>query len=576
MEIPFTMVYTSDVENDPNMLFNYDLIVDDCPGWGGNVPSAVASNMQSIAEQGGEVIFTDIALLDLDAVFPGHIPVTSNIDGPWPCSVYRIPEFPGQYYGPTTLDIFTMTAGQIMMAPTDPNVRIMVDCDNYGGNYRVLAAYFYYGPGGHSGGVVEGFGYHPGDQPPDARILASIFFGNKFVHLPPQPIIPDIIPPTLYIKAVGDDIILNWTQPTTEGLSHYLIYRSTSQTGFDFSNVWVNTSLHNDSGIIPLRTTWNDTGAAFGNAPQEYYYVIRTVFNTGGISYTSRTVGKWTKMIKKGVSTFSLPLTPLDNITIDYCLNEMNARYIKWMHPGLHKWMKHGDGGVNDTQIKVGEGYEVKLDSQTNYTFTGMPGAMIMYDDDTGFFGFNPDSEAKNLTVVVEPNGDVNLTWQEPITMGLNDSYEVYYSNTRDGFFGTLGVDYFPVCPPVGFGTNTVTHNGALANDPGARLYYMVVPYNVMSVKGASTYSIGIWTEEYLPQYDTFGIPLKLSDYQTADWYCDNIPDAVGMNYYIHIEQRWCWHSKRMPAGAYDFMLVMGEGYQISTSNATKFTFIGV
>jgi hypothetical protein len=77
-------------------------------------------------------------------------------------------------------------------------------------------------------------------------------------------------------------------------------------------------------------------------------------------------------------------------------------------------------------------------------------------------------------------------------------------------------------------------------------------------------------------QYDTFGIPLKQSNYQTADWYCDKIPDTVGINYYIYSEQRWCWHSKRMPAGAYDPTLVMTEGYQISTLNATKFTFIGV
>ncbi len=104
----------------------------------------------------------------------------------------------------------------------------------------------------------------------------------------------------------------------------------------------------------------------------------------------------------------------------------------------------------------------------------------------------------------------------------------------------------------------------------------MVVPFDASGIRGASTYSIGIWTEEFLSQYDTFGLPLQLSAYQTADWYCDNIPDAVGINYYNHSEQRWCWHSRRMPAEAYDPILEMTEGYQISTSNATKFIFIGV
>jgi len=153
--------------------------------------------------------------------------------------------------------------------------------------------------------------------------------------------------------------------------------------------------------------------------------------------------------------------------------------------------------------------------------------------------------------------------------------YGVYYSNKRDGFFGTFNVSYFLVCPSVIFGNNTVTHINALANKSGARLYYMVVPFNAIGIRGASTYSIGIWTEEYLQGYDTFGLPLKLETNQTADWYCDNIPDTVGINYYIYSQQRWAWHSTRMPAGAYDPILEMTEGYQISTSNTTKFTFIG-
>jgi hypothetical protein len=392
----------------------------------------------------------------------------------------------------------------------------------------------------------------------------------------------DNLPPTLYIKAFGDDVILNWTQSGTTGLSHYLLYRSTSQTEFNFNCVWVNTSSDHEfgePGPIPLRTMWNDTNAAFpsniSNYRGEYYYVIRAYNNLGQVSSTSRTVGKWTKTFPKGVSTFSLPLEPLENITIDYYLNDMSAKYIKWMNQTTHTWMKHGNGGVNDTQMRMGEGYEVKFTNQTNYTFTGLPGAMISYDDNTGFLGFDPATEGKNLKVSVEPNGNVTLTWQEPASMGVGDWYEVYYSNTRDGFFRTFNVSYFLICPPVYFGNNTTTHTGALANNPGTRLYYMVIPFNASGVRGAGTYSIGVWTEEYLQGYDTFGIPLKLETNQTADWYCDNIHDTVGINYYIYSEQRWCWHSTRMPAEAYDPVLVMTEGYQISTSSATKFTFIG-
>jgi hypothetical protein len=104
----------------------------------------------------------------------------------------------------------------------------------------------------------------------------------------------------------------------------------------------------------------------------------------------------------------------------------------------------------------------------------------------------------------------------------------------------------------------------------------MIIPYNVSGVKGSSTYSLGIWTEEYILGYDTFGIPLKLKNNQTADWYCENIPDVVGINYFIVAQQRWGWHSIVMPGGAFDPILMMVEGYQISTINNTKFIFIGI
>jgi hypothetical protein len=435
-----------------------------------------------------------------------------------------------------------------------------------GGNVPVNITWFPPSPGTYEIYVAV-------DYPPPGIILENDETNNiasKILE------VTALLPPTLFIEADGDDIILNWTPLRIPGVSNYLIYRSSSQTGYNFSDIWNDTLIHDDNGIIPLRTTWNDTGAALDTAPQEYYYTIRTVLVSGEISSTSRTVGKWTKTFSQGISTFSLPFEPLQPITANYLLNDMNATYIKWMNTTTHTWMKHGDGGNNDTEIIVGVGYEVKFDSITDYTFTGLPGAMISYDDDSGFIGFSYATEAKNLTVNVEPNGDVNLTWWEPPIMAPGDHYKIYYSNTRDGFFGDLNFDYFQACPPVDFGTNATTHVGAQANDPGARLYYIVVPFDSMGNQGASTYSIGIWTEEYLPGYDTFGIPLKMNVNHAADWYCDNIPDAVGINYFIFSLQEWGWHSTRMPKGAFDPILEMAEGYQISTSNAAKFTFIGV
>jgi uncharacterized protein YegL len=417
----------------------------------------------------------------------------------------------------------------------------------------------------------------------NSRICYIDFLDSNVTKLFPEcllHVLGPVQPPALFINVSsdGNDAVLYWDPPPTPGIDHYLLYRSTSQTDFDFKTVWVNTSRDNESSEpspIPLRTMWNDTNAALPGDPsyeQQYYYIIRTVNDLGEVSSTSRTVGKWTRTFPQGISTFSLPLEPLGNFDTEWYTSDMNAEYIKYMNTSTHFWMQHnfGDGNTNNTQMKLGEGYVVKFGSQTNYTFTGMPGAMIKHRTG-GFIGFDYNTDAKNLSVSVDPlTGNVNLTWDQPSSMNSDDSYDVYRSTTRDGFDTKTAV----LLDTLPYGNETYLDPKA-ASSPG-QYYYMIVPVNETGFRGSSTYSIGIWTEEYLPGYDTFGIPLKLSNNQTSDWYCDNIPDTVGINYFIYSQERWSWHSTRMSAGAFDPVLEMAEGYQISTSSATKFTFVGV
>jgi parallel beta-helix repeat protein len=419
---------------------------------------------------------------------------------------------------------------------------------------------------------------------PDNTII-EMNEGNNIASKALEVIEIDNLPPTLYIKAVGEDVILYWDPPSNLEIDHYLIYRSTSQNDFNFSKAWVNTSTDNETGEpgpIPLRTMWNDTKAAFpddnnSNYEEQYYYIIRAVNVLNGISTTSRTVGKWTKTFPQGVSTFSLPLEPIDILYTDNLTTGMNAEYIKYMNITTHIWMQHnfGDGNTNNTQMKLGEGYEVKFGSQTNYTFTGMPGAMILYDNvPFGFDAMPLTGNADSLTATVDGSGNVTLNWTQPANMGSGDRYYVLRSTSRDGFWDMAGVNYtqlsalpFDVLSYQDIGNATA----------GTEYYYMIVPVNLSTGEiGASSYSIGVWTAGYLDQYDTFALPLRLGSNQTADWFCDNIPDTVGINYYIYSQQRWCWHSTRMPAGAFDPTLIMTAGYQICTSNDTKFTFIGV
>ena len=198
---------------------------------------------------------------------------------------------------------------------------------------------------------------------------------------------------------------------------------------------------------------------------------------------------------------------------------------------------------------------------------------MILYDNLS--FGFDAailTGNADSLTATVDPvSGDVNLSWDAAAGV---DTYYLYNSSRRDGFWGTLGVDYHLLATRP-LGGESYTHDGvALA---GTEQYYMVVPFiSSTGERGISSYTLGVWTAGYLDQYDTFALPLKPSSNQTADWYCDNIPNTVGINYFMYTQQRWGWHSTRMPGGAFDPIMFMTEGYQISTSNSTKFTFIGI
>ncbi len=406
---------------------------------------------------------------------------------------------------------------------------------------------------------------------------------------PPPPPPPDPLPPELFIEVVddsgnpngtGDNIYLYWIPQSTVGIAYYLIYRSEDQITFNFSKPWINTSQHFDNGIISLRTTWNDTDAAKPgelNYHQQRYYIIRAVNTLGFISGTSRTVGKWTKQFCEGLNTFSLPLEPLQIHDADFYKTDMGATYIRWMDPVTHVWRKYGDGSLDNTQIEVGQGYEVKFTSQTDYTFTGLPGAMIQHEDNPLFAGFNWSSDARSLTAMVDDYDVVifvTLNWARPEGMSEGiDEYRVYHSPTRDGFWGTLGENYFLNSIKT-VGTETVTYG--FSPQPEIELYYLVVPVLSSGEIGTSTYTIGIWIVTYDAGYDTLALPLKLDTTHSADWYCDAIEYTWGINYFDVNDQQWMWHKTIMPEGIYDTDIVMAEGYQISTTASTRYSFIGV
>lgn len=400
-------------------------------------------------------------------------------------------------------------------------------------------------------------------------------------------IVPEPMPPILSIEVVDDggevtgrgkNIRLSWIPPSTPDIAYYLIYRSESQTGFDFTTPWARTDIDVDCGILPLRTTWNDTGVANpGNLDyhQQLYYAIRAVNTAGKVSHTSRTVGKWTRNFGAGISVFSLPLKPHQTEDVDSYTWDMMAVFIRWMD-NTHKWVTHyiGEGYNDNTDVVVGKGYEVRFDSAVSYTFCGLPAAMMQYDNVSFGFDATPTTgDSSSLSASVDFNGTVTLSWAGPESMGIDDRYLVFRSARRDGFWGVQDQDYELI---ANLPSTTLTAIDVGVATAFTEYYYIIVPVNTSTGKrGTSTYSIGIWTAGFLDQYDTFALPLMTIPARNADWFCEHIDNTVGINYFITSEHRWGWHSTRMPEGAYDPVLVTAEGYQISTTSATQFTFVG-
>jgi hypothetical protein len=154
--------------------------------------------------------------------------------------------------------------------------------------------------------------------------------------------------------------------------------------------------------------------------------------------------------------------------------------------------------------------------------------------------------------------------------MGPGDEYVLYRSSTRDGFDSGSATEI----ASISWGTeNTIDTDGVA--QPGTQWYYMIIPRNSTGNLGRSTYSIGVFTLDLETGYDTLGIPLQTGTVQSVDWHCSQFTNVTGINYFINSDARWSWHSTQMPAGAFDPDMIMTDGYQVSTFNPGRYTFIG-
>jgi hypothetical protein len=391
-------------------------------------------------------------------------------------------------------------------------------------------------------------------------------------------------PPPRHVTARADgfpgNVVLEWEPPPLLSNGRYLIYAASTPTGFDFS-------APNATVDSPM-TTWSDFGAALAPGPK--YYVVRALNTTSGAkSPTSNTAGKWTHLFPSGLSTFSLPLAPYPWVdytqpsrvdTAQDILFATGATSVAYMEAG--GWATVPGAGDPGHRLVLGEGYGVRMADPTSYTFVGLPASMISYEESpplwyTGF------GQADATRIWATPfDTDVRISWiQPPGMMPMRDSYRVYYSSKRDGFFGFEGLDYLllggaPIVAPWGPVANAF-HSGALSS--GHEWYYMVVPFVNNSLQGSGSYSVGVFSTGLGPGYSAIGLPLR--PYANGTFLGLNVSfissaNILGVQWLDFARNDWVARQAWMPPGMDDTELEMVMAVQVDASVLTSVVFTGV
>ena len=179
-----------------------------------------------------------------------------------------------------------------------------------------------------------------------------------------------IAPPSLSATLVSPGIIrLNWT--AASGATKYTIYRTEHDN-----------NVYDRIAEVTTETTYDDTGLEH----QAYYYIVigKDDSNNFGGHSNKVSVGAAGKTGEFDIKLFagaeknliSLPLTPSEPYT-SYSLIEdiSNCTEIIRFNADTQKWestsLSNGEISGPDFPIVEGEGYSVKVSSDTVYTFTG-------------------------------------------------------------------------------------------------------------------------------------------------------------------------------------------------------------
>jgi hypothetical protein len=365
------------------------------------------------------------------------------------------------------------------------------------------------------------------------------------------------LPPVLRVYINGIDIRLEWEPSESEDIDYYLIYRSTTKMGFDFTTVYINTATDSDGGVLPLRTTWNDANAASSTASPDYYYTIRGVDNRDNIGYTSNIAGKTTLTFEKGYNTFALPLEPFEDITGSEILENEgfsdSADTIYRYDTNSQQWIGHAEdmpSEMDDFTLTFGEGYMIYIaEDSAKLLFTGSTGTTIRYIEGVG----DGESFRNSLSALAQGN-QVELNW------GLESGatgYAIYRGINRLGENSLNDFSIQPIHTITGTQTTWTDTNTA-----GNENYYLVVAMDG-TIEGASTYSMGVKRATLSEDYSLIALELEPKISTGAGKFASEMfsQDSGTLFYYDNAIGNWRGHPRVLPENINNVEVNTGFAY---------------
>jgi hypothetical protein len=388
------------------------------------------------------------------------------------------------------------------------------------------------------------------------------------------------LPPVLTARVSGDDIILEWipsTDPESQDIHHYLIYRSTEKTGFDFSTPWVDTSGILTDGrdpingqVILLRTTWNHTDAL--DEGEEFYYAIRAVDGRTNIGYPSNIAGMVTLTFYEGYNTFSLPLEPFETVSASEMMDDddfvEDTDTIYRYDADLQRWLAHPKffpASITDFDLEFGQGYMIFISEEmVEYTFTGSPATSIRFTP-----GVGEESVFANSLTAELSGTSVVLTWNEDQNAS---GYRIYRATERTGDDTLTNFTKEHIRETD---DTTWTDNSAVNDE----YYYMVVPLDSHGIEKSSTYSVGVrnivLTEGYnLISFELEPKPSRDTAFFTESWFST---DGNAIFYYDRVAGTWVGRTRFLPQNINNMQMDLGQAYIVyADEGQVNVNFIGI